>query len=257
MEFYSLLSKHYDAIFPIQSPTVFFLSEIVGTPPRQVLDIACGDGGYALALAGRGYQVIAVDVDKGMIIKAIEKAESSTDGHNVQFIEGDMCNLDQLASKISPEEGTFDGTIDLAYCIGNSLVHLPTKTDIRKLLSSIYLLLKPGKKLVIQIINYEHIFSKNITMLPTISVENENLRFERFYEYNGAYEEVVFHTVLHADGVIMENRIPLYPLSSHMLTELLTEAGFVSICRYSDFKMSPYKPEESYHLVMTAEKADY
>ena len=70
MGFYGDLSKYYERIFPVEEPTVRFLAEQAGPPPARILDVACGDAGYALALARMGYDVTATDLDADMVAKA-------------------------------------------------------------------------------------------------------------------------------------------------------------------------------------------
>jgi len=53
MDFYESVSAYYDLIFPVDPQTTAFLSSRVG-PHSLILDIACGTGGYSLALAEQG-----------------------------------------------------------------------------------------------------------------------------------------------------------------------------------------------------------
>lgn len=57
----------------------------------EILDVACGHGRHAIALARQGYQVTGLDFSKYFIDLA--KKETKTQGVNVHFIQGDMRQL--------------------------------------------------------------------------------------------------------------------------------------------------------------------
>ncbi len=73
MGFYEQISKYYDYIFPAGKEQIDFIETAAGTPPKKVLDIACGSGGYSVALAKDGYSVTAVDLDEKMVESALVK----------------------------------------------------------------------------------------------------------------------------------------------------------------------------------------
>ncbi|CAG1002362.1 MAG: methyltransferase domain-containing protein [Candidatus Methanoperedens sp.] len=102
---------------------------------ENVLDVACGTGNAALAIAkflATG-QVTAVDFSSGMLDQARRKA-ASLDVRNVEFIERDMQNL-----KFS------DGLFDVAVCaFGIFFVE-----DMENQLSHIASAVKPGGRIMI------------------------------------------------------------------------------------------------------------
>ncbi|WP_280271198.1 class I SAM-dependent methyltransferase, partial [Nocardia wallacei] len=53
-------------------PNAVLVTEVAGLPPGQALDVGCGEGGDARWLAGRGWQVTAVDISR----VALERAEA-------------------------------------------------------------------------------------------------------------------------------------------------------------------------------------
>jgi SAM-dependent methyltransferase len=66
MDFYQSISAHYDLIFPVDPQTVDFIGGRA-KPGSRILDIACGTGGYSLALAEKGHRLMGIDLDQSMI----------------------------------------------------------------------------------------------------------------------------------------------------------------------------------------------
>ena len=96
-------------------------------PPAEVLDLCCGDGRLAAALAARGYRVTGVDGSPGMLKFARRNAPS------VRFLQGDARRL-ELGQKFRAVISTFD-----------SLNHILKTADLKAVFRGVYRLLeKPG-----------------------------------------------------------------------------------------------------------------
>ena len=242
MSFYNSIASYYDYIFPAYEAQIEFLRENLGEPPKQVLDIACGTGSYALALSKLGYSMTALDADKGMIESASEKAE--LEGLQLALIE---CYMENIKESI---EGHFDG----AYCIGNSLVHLSTKEQISKFLKDIYEVLNEGSSFVIQIINYDRIIKHGVTELPDIKHDEVGLEFSRKYHLSEDKQQVAFNTCLKLEDKVEEHTTMLLPLLKDELESMLQKAGFNTAKCYGDFKGHAFDVDESYHCIFVAEK---
>ena len=73
-------------------------------PGMRVLEIGCGTGQYTVWLAGKGYQVTAVDLSEKMMERAQEKIAAS--GYQVSWLLADITQIvDQL--------GLFDGIFSM------------------------------------------------------------------------------------------------------------------------------------------------
>ena len=57
-------------------------------PPRTVLDAGCGTGRVAIELARRGFDVVGVDLDTGMLATARRRAP------DLEWVEADLTSLD-------------------------------------------------------------------------------------------------------------------------------------------------------------------
>ena len=96
--------------------------------PQTVLDIACGEGTFAVAMAKRGFQVTGVDRSPQMLQFARERAER--ENAKVEFLLQDMRSL------------PFDARFDLATCWFDSLNYVLELEDIQKTFASAYRALK-------------------------------------------------------------------------------------------------------------------
>lgn len=240
MGFYEEISKYYDYIFPAGEEQIKFLKEIAGRPPKTVLDIACGTGGYSLELSKQGYAVTACDLDSRMLEMLIAKAREQD--RNIHAVQADMLKLDRQLS----------GRFNLAFCIGNSVVHLENILQIKEFLKNAKNLLSNDGSLVLQIINFDRILLREIKGLPTIVNKAAGLTFERLYHYDGEKNIINFKTKLNAEGKSFENVIPLYPLLQDELSEAANGAGFKKLKLFGDFNGNEFDKYNSYMLVLWA-----
>ncbi len=240
MGFYEEISKYYDYIFPTGEEQVKFLKEVAGNPPKAVLDIACGTGGYALELARQGYNVTASDLDAEMVHQLGQKVQESE--FTISFLQSNML---ELQKKLSDK-------FNLAFCIGNSVVHLENLLQIKDFLVNAKKLLEADGSLVIQIINFDRILLRDIKSLPTIEDKDIGLTFERNYNYDKQNNIIFFNTKLSVEGQIFENEIPLYPLLQDELVDAVTEAGFKKVKLFGDFNGNEYDKYNSFMLVLWA-----
>ncbi len=235
-KFYSEIAKYYDYIFPTGKAQMDLIKEIAGEAPKDVLDAACGNGGYSFGLSESGYNITAIDLDEEMV-KSIRAKNKNIDAEVLNMLDIEILNK----------------KFDLIFCIGNSLVHLKDNEEIYKFLKSCKRSLKPNGKLLLQIVNYDRVLDKDIKSLPTIENENVKLVFERHYQYLKDEHKVDFKTVLKVAGEELENHVLLYPIKSSELKELLEMSGFSIVSLYGGFKKDEFKALESFALVIVVE----
>ena len=75
----------------------------------RLLDAGCGTGALAMEAAGRGAEVVAVDISPTLVGLARERAAERLPGAKITFLAGDMLN---------PELGHFDHVVAM-----DSLIH--------------------------------------------------------------------------------------------------------------------------------------
>lgn len=243
MNFYKELSSVYDIVFPRVEETVEFLCKDL-KENATVLDLACGTGTYAFALAERGHKVTALDLDKDMVKLAIEKKGKL----DVEFYVQDMT---EIKNKFK------DKKYDLIYCIGNSLVHLESREAIRKLIKDMSSMLNEGGTIIVQIINYDRVLSNNITVLPIIEREEQGIKFLRNYRYSEEDPAIYFETELLISKDDKEekyvNSIKLLPILSAELLEMVEESKFSIIELNGEFSGTEYT-DESYSFIIKGTK---
>jgi ubiquinone/menaquinone biosynthesis C-methylase UbiE len=98
--------------------------------PRKVLDLACGDGSFAVAIAEHGMKVTGLDMSTHMLEFAREKARKA--GAGIEFVPGDMRAL------------TFEGEFDLVTCWFDSLNYLTESEDLRATFRGVSRALRAG-----------------------------------------------------------------------------------------------------------------
>lgn len=241
MEFYSSIADVYDYVFPLKAMQVDFIGKSLHAEKAQILDIGCATGSLAIELARLGHSVTGIDFDKKMIEKAEEKA--AAEGLTITFMQMDMR---KIPDHFTPKQ------FDLVLCCGNTLVHLTDPADIRHFLAQTAVLLNEGGVFLLQIINYDRILDKGISGLPTI--ENDRIRFERYYNYDSSSGLIDFTTILTIKDSRqkIENTIPLYPIRKSELIDLLHPAGFRKIVTYGGFDRSS-STSDSIPLIVKAE----
>ena len=96
----------------------------------KLLDIACGNGAFAIEMACQGWQVCGIDGSLGQL--EIAKLRLAKSGQSVDFQQADMRELD------------FSGEFDLATCWFDSLNYMLTPEDLSAAFQAAYQSLKPG-----------------------------------------------------------------------------------------------------------------
>jgi SAM-dependent methyltransferase len=79
----------YDALDPVRGDLALYVDLLQEAGARTVLDVGCGTGTFAVALAGRGLEVTGVDPAGGSL--AVARAKPGA--HQVRWIRGDATGL--------------------------------------------------------------------------------------------------------------------------------------------------------------------
>ncbi len=99
--------------------------------PTLLLDVGCGTGGFTLAFAERGIEVIGVDPSPEML--AVAQQKKAERGLNALF----LCQ--------SGEDMDLYGTVDGAVCCLDTVNHVLTVSSLRRFFKRVSLFLEPGR----------------------------------------------------------------------------------------------------------------
>ena len=120
-------------------------------PGKRLLDLTCGPGLYAVALARRGVAVTGVDFGPASVAHARQLAEAQGVAERCAFVEADVRDYE-------PEEGGYDAALFLY----GQLAVFP-RDEAAALLAKAARALRPGGRLVVGLLNAERIDRKDST----------------------------------------------------------------------------------------------
>ena len=106
------------------------LLERYGLRPETILDLACGEGTFAVRMAKKGFKVTGVDLSSHLLQLARERAKK--ENVNVEFLLQDMRSL------------PFEERYDLVTCWYDSLNYLLEMEDLERAFAGVYRGLKRG-----------------------------------------------------------------------------------------------------------------
>lgn len=117
------LAHYYDLEYGNYADDIHFYTQYAGAldpmKATPVLELGCGTGRVALALAGAGYRVVGLDVSDGMLEVLRQRAQAGGLADRVVAVHGDMGHLESLPP----------GQYGLAYCALNTFAYLTTTAD--------------------------------------------------------------------------------------------------------------------------------
>ena len=211
---------------------------------RTVLDVACGTGRHAIALAQQGYAVAGADVSQEMISRARENAKEAR--VEVDFAVAGFGALRQAMAR----------QYDALLCLGNSLPSVPDEVALGRALEDMAQVLRPGGLLIIQNLNYDRLWPKRQRFLP-LEAHRENdqewlfLRFVDFHQQSLTFNMVVLHKQNGSWNYWAEST-ELHPIFNRDLFRLLKQSGLASLDCYGDYGENPYVHASSGDLIVVA-----
>jgi SAM-dependent methyltransferase len=203
-------------------------------PGARILDMACGRGRHAVALAGRGYDVTGVDLSEASLAEARRSARKA--GVSVDFRAGDM--------REAVCDGCFDGVVNLFTAFG----YFDDPAEDRAALGAMAAALRPGGWFVQDFLNAPHVAA---TLEPedTRSTGDFTIHQRRWIDDGRVHKEIEI-----TDGERQETHresVRLY--TREALTTLYETAGLAVTDAFGDYDGSPHSAD-SPRLILVAEK---
>ena len=188
------------------------------TPQRggKAIDLGCGSGFQALALAALGFKVVAVDTSAALL----NELRSINETGLVTSIQGDM--RDPLVYQ--PH-----GPFEVAVCMGDSLVHLQSFDEVASCMADVRKCLEPRGRLIISFRDLTHEL-KGIDRAIPVRLDNDRL-MTTFLEYEPEHVTVndMLFLRIESGWEMKKSCYRKLRLSPAQLTELLSDLGFTHI----------------------------
>ena len=209
-------------------------------PVHTVLDLACGTGSMTWLLAGRGYELIAVDGSQEMLAAAREKSAPAE--VPPLFLHQSMPRLDLY------------GTVDAAICCLDSLNYLTSPSDVQRTFQRLHLFIAPGGELIFDVNTLDKFQSLDGQVFLDETEESYCVWRTEFRRSICSYWVDLFRKG--TDGRYRRDT-ELHRQRYYAPEELagwLREAGFGNICVYGDCRLRrPKDGEQRIYFCCTRE----
>lgn len=209
-----------DAVGEIQAALVLLNLDA----PADILDFCCGPGRHALALAQLGHRVTGVDRTAPYLEIARKKAQTA--GVSVAFERADVRRFRR------------DRAFDAAVSLYTSFGYFDDPEDDRKALENIHASLKPGGKVLMDMMGKE-VIARAFQPRSWSEPEPGLLFLEERAVENG-WERIANRWVLLRDGKQREKRFAIRMYSGVELQALMLAVGFSRVDLYGSLSGDPY-----------------
>ena len=209
-------------------------------PDHRVLDLCCGQGRHSIALAKTGLDVTGVDLSSEML--GIAQANAEENDAKLSLRQADMRRL--------PDE--FECQFDAVINMFSSFGYLESEDDDQEVLRQIAKSLKPGGKLLMDLLNREWVIINNEEYDWRKHEDGRIVLERRQLDLQTSTNHLTYTEIL-PDGTSREMsdlHMRLYTLTE--LTKMLATAGLSIQNVYGGFQGEPYAVNTRRMIVVVA-----
>ena len=232
-----LLSKHYMWMFGTSfeervNEQKAFLVPYDGDTKRTAeaslaVDLGCGPGFQTIALAQLGFSpVIAIDTSSELL----EELRSHVDGLPVRIEKSDLRDLAAIVQA---------GQATVIVCMGDTLTHLPGKSDVTALFRGVFDRLRPGGMFIITYRDLTTELHGTDRFIPVRSDDNKIMTC--FLEFENA-DSVVVHDLVYVRQAtgwsLNKSSYRKLRLGVDWIRQELSNAGFAVISQDSSGRLT-------------------
>lgn len=238
MNFYDPIASRYDQITGSarRGPSAKALARTLVRKYKlaSAVDVACGTGLYALALARLGLRVVGSDVSRAMLAQA--RRSACREGLDVQWV---LSPMQELAGHVA-------GEFDAVLCMGNSIPHLLEQADLEAALRGFRRLVRPGGAVVIQLLNYSRLLGRGERI---VGIERQGeAEYVRFYDFLDG--RVRFNILEIKGGRHRLHSTLLRAYTREELSRALKRCGFEDVETFGGPRLGAFDPARSQTLAL-------
>jgi SAM-dependent methyltransferase len=230
---YHLIFEDWDASMDRQGRSLASIIRSEWPGHQSILDVSCGIGTQAIALASHGFRVTASDLSAG----GVERAKREADRRN-RDISLSVCDMRNAYAH-------HGSGFDVVISCDNSVTHLLSDEDILLALGQMHACLRAGGGCLLTVRDYDaEPRGTNIVKPGGAHIENGK-RYLAFQVWDFAgehYDFTLFFVVENlATGEVTSHamRSRYYAIGTRRLLELMRQAGFAGARRLDDVFYQP------------------
>jgi SAM-dependent methyltransferase len=229
--YYDLLYKGRD-----QNEADMFIHNLVNylAPAKNalMLDLACGNGRYSVALNRMGYHVTGIDLSQKKI-EAAKRCQTSS----LLFAVNDM--------RMPLEPNKYDYVFNLFTSFG----YFDNEEENKIVLTNVYSSLKKGGIFVLDYVNGEKA-AKNLLEHEKCSVEGVQFNIKRYVKNNLIVKEINIRDG--GEECRFSEKVRIF--SEAKLKEYFSDCGLEIIKTFGNYQLTEFDPEKSDRLIIISRK---
>lgn len=193
----------------VQREADFIVASMGLKAGARILDLGCGDGIHAVALAERGFEVLGVDSSEPLLEQAQKRAAAA--GAKAAFALGDMREL------------ALDAQFDAVICMNTTLGYFNDRQNYQ-VVERCFKALTPGGQIIIDVVNRDWVINEvplrvwwedgGVLLMEEVGFDSKLSRLQ------------VQRSLVIDESIPFEQSISIRMYSSHELVTMLRLAGF-------------------------------